>query len=140
MLTILAKKKWFTYANHGNHAEEITVPLGLFTGGSVLTYVAASGTTNNVNPGGAWPSASIGRLVVDTTAGPAIFTGLVAALQDGMGILLTVKGGNPLALDNLNAGSSAANQFSNAVDLTLFSGQNVMLVYSVGAIAKWEVT
>ena len=124
---------------HGNHAEELVVPLGLFTGGSVLVYAAASGTTNNVNPGGAWPSASIGRVVIDTTAGPAIFTGLVAATQDGMGILLSVKGGNPLVLDNLNSGSTAANQFSSTTDLTLFSGQNVMLVYSAGTINKWEI-
>ena len=113
--------------------------LGLFTGGTKLTYVAAAGATNNVNFGGAWPAATVGRVDVNSTAGVCNFTGAVAATVDGQGVLIrNLLGGNNLTLNSLNTGSTAANRFSFENDLLLPPGAAVMLVYDL-ATALWEV-
>ena len=113
--------------------------LGLFSGGSILSYASPSGTSNNVNPGGAFPAPTVGRLFVDTTAGPAAWTGLVATPQDGMGLQIVNKGPNILLLDSQNAGSLAANQFLFATDLTLTEGNSVIVVYWI-AEGFWAMT
>lgn len=115
------------------------MPLGLFTAGNTVQNVApAAGASNNVNPGGGWPSATIGRITVDTTAGACNFTGLVAATTDGQGISLTNTGANNLTLNSQNAGSTAANRFNLVADLVVLPGQTVMLVYFAGAINRWQ--
>ena len=127
-----------SFSNRGNRAEPELPPLGLFTGGSVLNYAPAAGTLNNVNPGGTWPSALIGRLDVDTTAGDVIFTGLVA-ISDAVGILITNIGANLLTLAHLNGGSLAANRFNGSTDLILPSNARTMAVYFGGAINLWYI-
>ena len=132
-------RRWFEFANSGNAAGPVIVYLGLFTGGSVLTYAPAAGTLNNVNPGGAWPSVTIGRLDVDTTAGDTVWTGLVASAQDGYGVLITNTGANLLTLAHANAGSLAANQFNCSSDLILPTNARTMAVYFGGAINLWFI-
>lgn len=114
------------------------MPLGLFTGGTKLVFAAAAGASNNVNPGGAWPSAAIGRIDVDTTAGACNFTGLVAAIVDGQGLVIRVTGVNNLTLNALNAGSTAANQFAFLDDLILPQNDTAFLVYDL-ALAQWVI-
>lgn len=101
-------------------------------GGSPLfgTYVSvalAAGTNDNVNPGGAWPT-GYGRLDLDTTAGAATVTGLVAG-SDGQAVIVRCAGANQLTLNSLDAGSSAANQFLYVADLALDENGSVMIVY-----------
>jgi hypothetical protein len=110
-----------------------TVTTGLFGGGTLLTYASPAGVSNNVNPGGAWPSGTIGRLNVDTTAGNATWTGLVAEPKDGYGVLITNIGANVLTLDSLNAGSSAGNQFQYVGNLALPQYDNCLIVYYLAA-------
>lgn len=107
--------------------------LGLFTGGSKLTYVAAAGATNNVNFGGVWPAASVGRVDVNTAAGACNFTGIVAATVDGQGLLIRNTGANNLTLNSLNGGSSAANQMAFAADIILPQNATQILVYDLAA-------
>jgi hypothetical protein len=129
------------YANHGNTGAKTGagLALGLFTGGSVLVYASAAGVSNNVNPGGAWPLPSVGRLEVNTAAGNAEWTGLLATPQDGMGVQLYNLGPNNLQLDSQSAGSLAANQFSFAANLTLTPLDTVILVYWV-SLGFWVIT
>lgn len=113
--------------------------LGLFSGGTVLNYASPSGTSNNVNPGGAFPAPTVGRLYVDTTDGPAAWTGLIATTQDGMGLQIVNEGPNVLLLDNQNSGSTAGNQFYFADNLTLPEGDSVIVVYWL-ALGYWVMT
>jgi hypothetical protein len=120
---------WQTFGGGGS-----SVNLGLFTGGSVIIYNAAAGQSNNVNPGGAWPAATVGRIEVNTSAGNANWTGLAAPTtpaQDGQGVLIKNlrNGGNTLTLNANNAGSSAANKFDLASDIILNAGDSVIAVY-----------
>lgn len=113
--------------------------LGLFTGGGILAFVASAGAANNVNPGGTWPSATYGRLYVNTAAGAANWTGLEAATVDGQGLLLRNNtGGNNLTLNANNAGSSAANRFNAPGDVVILPGQSIMLVYDL-TNGIWDV-
>lgn len=112
--------------------------LGLFTGGSKLTYVAAAGASNNVNFGGAWPAASVGRVDVNTAAGACNFTGIVAATVDGQGLLLRVTGANNLTLNSLDAGSTAANQMAFATDIILPQNATQLLVYDL-TLGLWVI-
>lgn len=112
--------------------------IGLFSGGTKLVYVAAAGATNNVNFGGAWPSATIGRVDVNTTAGVCNFTGIVAAVVDGQGLMIRNVGANNVTLNSLNAGSSAANQIAFVGDLVLPQNDTAILVYDL-ALAVWVI-
>jgi hypothetical protein len=112
---------------------------GLFTGGALITYDSPSGISNNVNPGWATDPNTDGRINVDTTAGNAEWTGLLATgVNDGTGILITNVGPNNLQLDTQNAGSTAANQFYASGNLVLVPGQGTLAVY-YGAAALWFI-
>lgn len=113
--------------------------LGLFTGGSLITYASAAGVSNDVNPGSGWPSAGIGRLNVDTSAGNAEWTGLAAPPIDGYGVLIKNVGANQLQIDNANAGSLAANRFDMSGNLILTQNQQVIAIYTSGSVNLWYV-
>jgi hypothetical protein len=138
---VFKKSLWMELANNANSAGASSGPplsLGLFTGGTKLVYAPAAGASNNVNPGGAWPSSAIGRIDVDTTAGACNFTGLVAALTDGQGVMIRVTGANNLTLNSLNGGSSAANKFAFTADLVLPQNSTAILVYDL-TLALWVI-
>ncbi len=120
--------------NRGNQSQKTggsVPPLGLFTGGSILNFAPAAGVLNNVNPGGTWFSALIGRLEVDTTAGNAEWTGLVASTVDGYGVMITNLGPNNLQLDSANAGSTAANRFIASGNLVIVPNGRTIAVYDL---------
>lgn len=138
-MSALAKNKWMEFANRGNQAgQNMAAPLGLFTGGSKLVYAPAAGASNNVTPGGLWPAPSVGRIDVNTVAGAANFTGLVAGIVDGQAVMIRVTGANNLTLNSLNAGSVAANQFAFVADLVLTQNDTAILIYDL-ALALWVI-
>lgn len=104
--------------------------------GAYITYVAAAGASNNVNPAGF--GAGVGRVDVDTSAGPASFTGWIAG-TDGQQVLVGITGANPLDINALNAGSLAANQFRENADTTYLQNQTFLMVYYAGAVNKWVI-
>ena len=63
----------------------------------------------------------------------------LAALADGVGVLITNIGPNQLQLDNENAGSTAANQFFASGNIVLFPGQGVIAVYEAGSENLWFI-
>lgn len=95
--------------------------------GTYLAYTAASGTSNNVAPGGF--GTGVGYLDVDTTAGAATFTGLTAG-ADGQTLVISVKGANTLTLNAIDAGSSSGNQFRLDASITLNQYGSLRLRYS----------
>lgn len=113
--------------------------LGLFTGGTKLVFATAAGANNNVNFGGAFPAASVGRVDVNTGAGIANITGIVAPSVDGQGLLIRNTGANSLTLNSQNAGSTAANQLVFSSDLILNQNDTIILVYDL-ALALWVIS
>ncbi|HYM34701.1 MAG TPA: hypothetical protein VET48_04845 [Steroidobacteraceae bacterium] len=111
---------------------------GPSTGGVLVTAALAAGANNDFNPGGAFP-VGVGRLDLDSTAGVATVTGLLAG-SDGQQVFIRNKpGGNNVTLMNANGGSAAANQFTSSDDIILTPGTAVVLMYTAGAINKWAL-
>lgn len=98
------------------------------------TIIAAAGSQNNVTPPN-FGIATLNRLLIDTSAGPATFTGLIAGV-DGQLIWNRVTGGNSLTLSNANGASVAANQFNGSDSLTILSGDSLLIYYD-GVTSKW---
>ena len=116
-------------------------------GGFVGAYIEAAlaaGANANFNPGGvpAWPGTHAhpyGRLDLDTSAGDATLSGLVAGL-DGQIMIVRNVGPHDLQLQDRNAGSLAANQFCiGPGDLDLIFDQSVAMVYYAGTVNQWVV-
>jgi hypothetical protein len=110
--------------------------------GSSLTFATATGTTNDVNPGGAWPT-GIGRVDVTLAAGVATWTGLVAGADGQMVEIFNADAANTLTL-NANpagsvAGSAAANRFQWVGNMALAPGATAILVYSAGTVNRWRL-
>ena len=93
--------------------------------------VAAAGANDNV----AVDVDNISRLLVDTTAGAARFTGMTAG-SDGQLMVATNAGPNTLEIANQDAGSLAANQYYGVTDITLVQGGSQLFSYS-GTLDKW---
>ncbi len=94
---------------------------GLFLG-ALIVAAPAGGANNNFNPGGspAWPGtllAPYGRLDLNPPADCSL-TGLLAGLDGQLVYIRNISAFN-ITLDNLNAGSTAANQFSSPGDMML---------------------
>lgn len=119
-------------------SRQMTVADFLGVGGSgVVLYTAAAGVSHNVAPVGFGLTTRF--LLVDTNAGAAQFTGLVAGVHNQRIIILN-RGPNALRLDALNVGSTAPNQFWEAVNLALLTNMATELVYiNSGGFAKWIV-
>lgn len=114
--------------------------LGLFTGGTKLTFFADAGQSNDVDFGSPWPAGSVGRVDVVTSAGVCNFTGILAADNDGQGLLLrNATGGNNLTLNNLDGASDSANQITGATDLVLPPGEAIILVYDAD-LELWVIS
>lgn len=111
-------------------------------GGGTLTgrlaYASPAGASNNVAPGGGFPT-NKSRLVVTLAAGDANWTGLVAG-SDGQLLLLTnADAANSLTLNASNAGSVAANRFLYQFDIVLGPGVSKLLCYDA-TLANWLIS
>lgn len=97
--------------------------------GAAIAATLAAGATNNLNPGAGWP-ASFGRLLLNSSAGAANITGLVAG-TDGQTIEIcnNLTGATNVTLNSQNAGSTAANQFVYVGDFALPSGASIRATY-----------
>lgn len=97
--------------------------------GPSATAVLAAGANNNFNPGGGWPT-GIGRLILNSSAGIANITGLVAG-TDGQQIEIVnaLAGASQVTLNSQNAGSAAANRFVYVGDLVLSVNGSVRATY-----------
>lgn len=100
-----------------------------------VTYVAAAGASNNVTPAGFGPTTRY--LEVNTAAGAAQFTGLIAG-ANGQRVVVTPIGAGTLRLDALAGASAAANQFRAAANTLLVTNLSVEIEYST-EIGKWLV-
>jgi hypothetical protein len=109
-----------------------------------LAVNLAAGVTNNFNPGGGFPgtlTAPICVLEINPNAGNAELTGLLAGLPGQSCLIINSQpiGGNTLQLDNLNAGSLAANRFTlSGANMTLFPQQRTLALYD-GTLGLWSV-
>lgn len=99
--------------------------------GGEEVFVAVAGNNNNIP----LDIAVINRVLIDTTAGAAILTGVVAG-TDGQLLVVTRQGPNSLTLNNQDAGSDPDAQLYGAVNLTLLDRQSRLLSYS-GTLSKW---
>lgn len=107
---------------------------------AAITYASPAGASNDVNPGGTWPT-GYGRLGVTLAAGNANWTGLVAG-SDGQTIqLVNLDAANTLTLNSKNVGSAAANQFSyTGGGIILGAGASCWLVYWAGSVNLWMIS
>ena len=121
------------------------VILALIAGGSAgpigilrATVALPAGPTNNLNPGGGWPT-DYGRLFLTAGAGAANVTGLVAGVDNQWLLIVNDDAANNITLNVDNAGSAAANQFDYAADLILPPKVSVLAVYDATE-ASWMLT
>lgn len=125
--------------------QEITLSAGLAMVLTVLTVVPVvlrpaqvTANQNDYNPGTLGPDRT--TLFVSTDASRN-FTGLLATgIADGVTLTWINNGAQDEVLQNLNAGSAAANQFlcPGGVDFTLTANQSVLIVRDATA-AVWRV-
>jgi hypothetical protein len=112
-------------------------------GGFPARYTSApsAGTYNNVNPGSGWPNTDTGARLIVTPTGAIVYTGLLAG-NDGEQVLLwnnaAVGSGFNITLDNLNAGSSAANQFTIAGSALVLPPQARSILVYDATLALWS--
>lgn len=99
--------------------------------GGEQEIAAAAGDNNNV----AVTVATVNRVLVDTTAGSANFTGITAG-ANGQLLVVTNEGASDLTLANESASSSANNRFYGVTDITLPVGGSQLLSYS-GTLTRW---
>jgi hypothetical protein len=100
-----------------------------------VVYASPAGPNNNVAPPGF--DANTRYLDVDTTAGAAQWTGLLAG-ANGQRVVVTPIGAGSLRLDALAGGSVAANQFRAAANTMLITNLSTEIEYSSG-VGKWLV-
>ncbi len=114
---------------------------GGFLPGYVL-YASASGTLNDVNPGGTWPS-NISRVDVTLGSGDAEWTGLVAGTDGQMVEIFNADATSTLTLDanpaGSVAGSTAVNRMQYVGNLSLGPGATAILIYRAGTINRWRL-
>ncbi len=110
--------------------------------GGYLLYASPSGTNNNVNPGGAWPT-GISRLDVTLGSGNADWTGLLAGVDGQLVEIFNADSANTLTLDanpgGSVAGSLAANRFQYVGSLALPPGATAIAIYTAGSINLWRL-
>jgi hypothetical protein len=101
---------------------------------ALSTVVLAAGANNNIAP-----ATPYGRIDLDSSAGVANVTGIVAGTDGQVATLRNKPGGNAVTLNNLNAGSLAANQLSGPAgnDVVLPAGTALTIVYYAGSIKLW---
>lgn len=105
-------------------------------GTGVLTYASPAGASNDVVPPGF--DESIAFLEVDTNAGNAQWTGLLAG-EHNQRVIVTNTGPNQLRLDANNVGSAANNRFRAASNLILLTNMSTEVVYCAEGVNRWLV-
>jgi hypothetical protein len=101
---------------------------GILKLAAAANLTPAAGASNNVDPG---TIATLNRIRVDTTAGAASFTGIVAG-ADGQLLWIVNTGANDLTLTNNSGASSAGNRFSGLGDITIPGGGSALIYYDTG--------
>jgi len=101
---------------------------------ALSTVVLAAGANNNIAP-----ATPYGRVDLDSSAGVANVTGMLAGTDGQVSTIRNKPGGNEVTLNNTNAGSAAANQFSGpgGNDVDLPAGTAIGAVYYGGTIKQW---
>ncbi|MBO0715988.1 MAG: hypothetical protein J2P55_01460 [Rhizobiales bacterium] len=105
---------------------------GSFVLSGIATPAAISANQNNYNPTGLGSNV---LLRLSATA-PVNITGLVAQTSGSL-VALTNTGASAITLTNLDAGSSAANQFNIGANVSLTTGQTALLIYD-GTTSQWR--
>ena len=105
---------------------------------AALAYASPAGISNNVNPGGAFPT-NVGRLVV-TLAGDATWTGLVAGSDGQLVWIYNADATDNLTLSVADAGSTAANQFAGFSSLILPAQASVLACYFGLSVNRWVLS
>lgn len=118
-------------------AQGVSLAPGLsLVGNSSARVVLAAGANNNLAP--ASFNSGTGRLELNSTAGVANITGLMAGF-DGQRVILRNIGANTVTLNLLNAGSAAANQFNGVADTAIAANQAIEIMYYGETILKWII-
>lgn len=134
----------FTAANIGQALivqSATKLGFGAVSGGGGLlaaryAVTVATGTIDNLDPGSGWPNTDEGfRLILNPSTGAVTLTGLKAGNDGELGLIWNnaAIGGNTIQLNNLDSGSSAANQFTLA-------GSALMLPPQSGTLATYDAT
>ncbi len=106
--------------------------------GGYSSYVSPAGAQNNVNPGSGFPLL-LGRIDVDTSAGDANWTGLLAGVDGQIVLIRNAAGANNLTLNSQNASSTAANRFAGSGDFVLPAGGAIWVIYYAGSVNRWVI-
>lgn len=104
--------------------------------GTYLSAAPASGSTNDYNPAGF--GATVNRLDLDTTAGNATLTGLIAG-TDNQIVLVSNTGANNLTLDATSSASSAANRFRASDLMVIPPNGSMYVIYYGGTVNRWVI-
>lgn len=105
--------------------------------GSLAVSTLAAGANNNLVPTGSL-NAGVGRIDLDSSAGVANITGLIAGF-DGQRLVLRNSGANAITININNGGSASANQFSSVSDVVVGALQAIEVMYFAGTLNKWVV-
>lgn len=111
---------------HGNKA--FGASMAILRLAPAATVTPPAGQSNNVDPGSI---STINRIHVDTSAGAASFSGLVAGL-DGQLVWIFISGANDLTLLNESASSTITNRFHGLGDFVLPADSSVLIYYDSG--------
>jgi hypothetical protein len=105
-------------------------------GGGTLTgrlaYASPAGSSNNVAPGGTFPT-NVSRLIVTLAGGAATWTGLAAGTDGQLLYLTNADAAAALTLTSQDAASLAANRF-------LYGGGGVVLTPGVSKMLLYDAT
>lgn len=122
--------RWDLFTVSGNSAAP--PPGALVTFGPEDTFVLAAGDNDDLTPGAG--IGNINRLLLDSSAGAAAITGIIAG-TDGQALLLTLTTANDVELPHDDLGSAAANRLYG-VGPTLIEHGSQLLIYS-GNLDRW---
>ncbi len=113
------------------------------SGGGVLpgarAFASPAGSSNNVNPGGTFPT-NITRLIVTEPSGDATWTGLLAGSDGQLLWIFNADAANNLTLSVADAGSTAANRFAGFSSLILPAQSSVLACYFAGTVNRWVLS
>jgi hypothetical protein len=121
----------------GGVSKQVSADDVINVGTGVLVYASPAGASNDVVPPGF--DESIAFLEVDTNAGNAQWTGLIAG-EHNQRVIVTNLGPNQLRLDANNVGSTPANRFRAASNLILLTNMSTEVVYCAEGVNRWLVS
>jgi hypothetical protein len=125
-------RSWWVQTSRGARPGRIVAAILKLAVAAVVTPPA--GQSDDVDPGPG-DIGIINRVHVDTSAGAASFSGIVAG-SDGQLLWLLVTGANDLTLLNADGSSAPGNQFSGLGDLVIPAGGSALIYWDVGVGAS----